>query len=369
MLAADFETGALPSTCGLVVYDPLRDDAKVIDAAAHRGGLGLRAIATGLDAGAPGQELAKMVCTVPPSTELFTRYWFRVTAGGDQPPSRQFTFGYSAAVTGALGSEGLGGHMLELDPSGGTFTVQEEGFSLPGNYTGALSTGHVHGDGTWHLFEERIYGVGGMNGGTASWIDGQLIGTRYGLDWTGIWIGAVDFGALWQESWAPFWGTLDFDDVRVSTGPPASQLRLSAGTHETGSTQGCTGVRVELLDSLSSSLAAAPYDVPVQLAWVSDGGTEAASPCPGSVGAATILAGTAGIDFAVGLPSGSTGLVATSPDFLDSNVVTVDSKGGTADASSPPPFTADSGCSAVGGGGLFAAAFVVLMRARRARRS
>jgi hypothetical protein len=124
-----------------------------------------------------------------------------------------------------------------------------------------IDSGISYQPGTWYLVEVSATGVGTTAGAARLWIDGVRRAEVTGLDWSTIITNWFFIGEGWCNlSWT---GELDFDDVRVSTTPPASRLTWkTSGELRPGE---CTELAVRLEDS-EGNVAPAPYDFTANLA-------------------------------------------------------------------------------------------------------
>jgi uncharacterized protein (TIGR03382 family) len=129
------------------------------------------------------------------------------------------------------------------------------------NYSvGASVTGS---EGPWQLIELGLTGMNTADAGFGLWIDGGYAARYPGhLDFTATQVGRVLFGEPYASD-SSFTGTIDLDDVRTTTSPPASTLGVSGPA--TVSVGACNAFGLQLSAS-NGSPAPAPYDFPASIA-------------------------------------------------------------------------------------------------------
>lgn len=346
VLADDFEGRARPDTAP---WDYGTTDEGVLQltaAAAHRGAAGLRL--DDQNAGT-GQNVGSKVAheklgNAPASSWL--RLWFRsaqLTQPGRQVVA-QLGFGSGNTTTGRQQEIVLTGSRLTSDGrTTAGFTTTEAFVTL---------------DGGWHLLELGWEGVGTSQGTRELFVDGtsaiRFENQAFGWPQSAQ---AVAVGGVFVER--SFVGQLDFDDVRLSTDPPASQFGV-VGDALVGR---CTPLRLELRDSRQGVVELAPTELRLEVALEgADGAVHFGDGCDGGTHG-LISAGTRG-PWVVSVLANATGpatVVVQSDDLLTSrapvNVV----------AEVAPPGFLVCGCAQLDGSAVLLAALVAVAR-RRARR-
>lgn len=168
------------------------------------------------------------------------------------------------------------------------------------------------GQGEWLLWEFAFTGVGTRTAQRTVWINGSQAATRT-VDLIGITLEGFVLGEGYGDR--NFKGAVDFDDIRVSSSPPASTLKVLAPAQAEEAE--CIQVTVSLHDSAGAA-APAPYDVSVDL--VASRGQRALfsdASCDTSLSAAVLPLGQNTQSFYARLQGAdSLALEARHPDFL-----------------------------------------------------
>jgi hypothetical protein len=169
--------------------------------------------------------------------------------------------------------------------------------------------------GSWALIEMAGLGYGTASGQRKLWVNGVFVTSTAVANWVGISVHEVSVGLVYvgerQQT-----GVFDFDDVRLSTTPPASIL--SATTSAPVVINTCVPVTVSLLSS-EGGAATAPYEFSASVSATGvAGSTYAEIDCSGAtVNAVTLPSGASSATLyfrptAVGLGT----LRATHVDFV-----------------------------------------------------
>ncbi|MGA9523587.1 MAG: putative Ig domain-containing protein, partial [Myxococcaceae bacterium] len=173
----------------------------------------------------------------------------------------------------------------------------------------------------WHLLEVAVTGIGTLDGTRTVWLNGQLVRTRSGIDWTdpAMRLGLSALGQPYSGD-RRFTGVVDFDDFRSSVVPHASRISLDVapGAIQPGD---CVPVAVALRDSVTGAVAPAPYDVDVDMGF--SGGSGVTGGFFSDPGCSTptlqlrVASGTtSGIVYFQPDASGSASIIGTQVDFL-----------------------------------------------------
>ncbi|WP_157774873.1 LamG-like jellyroll fold domain-containing protein [Melittangium boletus] len=208
----------------------------------------------------------------------------------------------------------------------------------------------------WYLVEFSARGLGTTAGEARLWVDGVEQGVLSGRDWRDA-ANVLDrlvVGEPWSDT-GTFVGSLDFDDVRVSTSPMASRLGLQR-PQDTGASSGCIPMDVSLRDSATGAPAPAPYETEVALSTVAGaGGFHADAACGTPSGRALLAAGTSErrVYFRPGGTAGTARVEASHPDFLSATLA-VEHEGmpddaPDADDAATGPWTMTPGCTSAPG--------------------
>jgi hypothetical protein len=270
-------TGSVQRQTATIAIDP---------AAAHRGSAGLR-VTDPDSVGTQGAVTELAFSMAPRAGDFHARAWIRVSptiAAGSFNPLE------------VLNSQASAVAMAEVILDLATGAIALGGDDRAGYITDATSASLV--PGRWTLFELAVDGAGGAPGAGRRrlWVDGQLAADRAGLDFSGApWmVQEVEVGQPWSDD-RSFTGTIDFDDVRLSTRPQVSHsvAQVPAGSYQVGS---CIPVTLTLRDSASGG--AWPSFEPVDLAPAASGVAGAffsSSTCAGApLGALSLPAGQTG---------------------------------------------------------------------------
>ncbi|WNG49846.1 hypothetical protein F0U60_41315 [Archangium minus] len=208
----------------------------------------------------------------------------------------------------------------------------------------------------WYLVEIHARGLGTAAGEARLWVDGVEQGALSGRDWRGTnyVMNRLVVGEPWADK-GEFIGTLDFDDVRVSTTPMASRLELRRpGDGETSS--GCIAVDVSLQSSVSEAPAPAPYTMMVALAVTEGAGRfHMDAACRFPVPGALLRAGASEqrVYFRPGGTGGTATVKATHLDFLSATLplegLVPPEENKDPDEDAEGPWTTDLGCTSAPG--------------------
>jgi hypothetical protein len=342
-LSDDFEGGLLAPQGQWGQRIELNGNTIGIDpAAAHRGAFGLRLndpvsalsdqdtylVANGLDSAA---------------TTYRIRYWVRGSPTND---SFQATILATASNT----------YFLEVRLGQSCTLAGHDRFDA--YFSGASSPGIF--DGAWHLVEAVIDGPHKPNGRWSLYVDGAARPGRSGLDFAGRGLSSIYLGKMTTGP-DGYFGTIDYDDVRLSPLPHASRITVAV---DAGSA--CGSLEVGLVDSESAAVAPAPYPVDVTVRFDPPEAALFADPqCISPAGTLLIPSGTTSVTGGVRfLSPGRLTLRAEHVDFLggESTALIKDvfdagvtdagvsdggsSDGGTTEGGSSRNYTVGCGCQA-----------------------
>ncbi len=246
VFADDFETGTLltsevpagrwASLDDATPQEQLRSSA----AAAHRGAFGARVT----DAITGADNLSVHLYHPEPARTgpYYVRMWVRMVSTNN--------FNVYLATTHSPASNNCS-HELEFSAVQGR--LNSAGWAL-GVYSSDATTTAL---GTaWHLIEWGMTGIGTATTRRRAWVDGALQADST-VNTTGASIGELMLGEYWGDT--AWQGTIDYDDFRASTVPPASHFSLT--TAASVEAEACVTVTLSLRDSVSNALSPAPYAV------------------------------------------------------------------------------------------------------------
>lgn len=212
----DFESPALLVNDGGTFHEVAGPASfAVTPDAAHRGDGGLHIEDRSTDAGFEHGQLMYLSSPVA-SSDLHARAWVRLT-------NTASTAGVVvlAVWTGANGQT-IGDIILRFPGA----RVGTQGHDSSGLFAEAPGTKTL-GDGTWHLLDLIIEGVGGPNASRRVYVDGELSAEQMPVDLTGMSFAALKVGPLYVKD-GVYNGDLDLDDVRVAAVKQATRLRIDA---------------------------------------------------------------------------------------------------------------------------------------------
>jgi MYXO-CTERM domain-containing protein len=206
MISDDFESGGLGKWTTNVNGTPM---LSVTSAAAHRGDAGLS-----IDMPMPvsGADTAYLSFSPVPAfagSELYLRYWVHASLGGStaQVPISAF-----------------------VGPSLLTFSA-----NIPANDGGPSA---------WTLNELYLTGLG-TDAGVVTLYSQGIQTLHQSFDFTGWSISEIRVGLV-AAGPGGYSGTIDYDDIRTSTSPPAALVRFDGGVPRVGS---CVPLKFTLLSS------------------------------------------------------------------------------------------------------------------------
>lgn len=323
--SADFETGTLlesqsppgpfatQTIVGGGVGQPVPSTA-----AAHRGRFGARSVDT--EPTRTGMESGAEWYGAPLSPSVHVRCWIRVSedstsSGGVVPLS--IGTGFPGPTIQDL--------LLIFPEGGGRYpTANGQGHDASGAIRQNEGSKQLRLGG-WHLIELFVTGLDTPSGTREVWVDGELSARQSPVDLRGMPFSVVRIGELWAKN-APFTGSFDLDDLRVSTAPQGSRLRLAISKDRVAP-GACLTVSATLRDSMLDVATAAPYDFEATLDLTGPGAANVTVHEDGSCGR---LAGAATMPFTAGsadaaprsLRVTTVGALAIGlhfPDFLQAN--------------------------------------------------
>jgi hypothetical protein len=250
LLWDDVESGALLATSGGKWSSQSTGGPATtigaLAAAARRGAFGLRVVDAESGAGT-GSEAEVTYAHAPlRSGDYYFRTWFRLSGSNDVGNAQLFQVGNPFAAL-----------YLELDPA--FRSLSAGGYQSDGTWTGEGGSLEIVPD-RWHLLEVHAVGIGTTGAVRRTYLDGALNTSRTGQNWASQAAASLSVGEPWTDDKA-FTGTLDFDDLRVTTAPPATLLRVTGPA--TIPAFSCAPMTVSLHDSAVGALAEAPYDLAV----------------------------------------------------------------------------------------------------------
>lgn len=276
--ADDFETGTLLSTepspgQWTRIHLEGSNALQVSAVAAHRGSWGYRFTDNESITAAGGEGLLNV--RIPPlAGNVYTRFWMRInpiTRAGNLHFIHVLSPGFVRSLAASTAFNG------ELSLAGSDAAAQDEISQKQGVFLGE----------EWHLVEAAIEGVGTATGKRKLWLDGALALEQSGVNLSGVTVSELSLGEPYTDN-RSFTGSVDFDDVRISTSPPASRLQVALETDRVES-RTCLPVTLSLRDS-SGLAAAAPYAVEVELDAGEEGAFASDSACGDSIVQAVIPA-------------------------------------------------------------------------------
>lgn len=252
LLWDDVESGALLATAGgkwsaQSTTSPA-NTVEALAAAAHRGTFGLRVVDGESDAGTGPEASVRFAHAPVRSGDHYFRTWFRLSNSNDVGNAQLFQIGNPFASL-----------YLNLGPT--SRSLSAGGYQSDGGWTGEGGSLEIV-PGQWHLLEVHAVGIGTTAAVRRTYLDGALNTTRTGQSWAGLTAPSLSVGEPWTD-FKGFTGTLDFDDLRVTTTLPASTLRVTVPPSMP--VFSCTPIDVSLRDSAVAALAEAPYDLAVGL--------------------------------------------------------------------------------------------------------
>jgi hypothetical protein len=320
----DYETGTLlhtdnpPGAWTFTVTGEAQLQAT--SAAAHRGLYGLE-ISDANGGSATSANLGSLYYDDGGVTDYYARTWLRVVSSNDTGQAS------AVQIQGSVPSSTLAELLLVFSQR----RIGIGGFDRLGNYTSSFSN-NVPLDGAWHAFELHARGLGGPSGSRELWLDGQLVASNTGIDWSGQSLSNICLGECWTvEGWS---GTWYVDDTRASATPLPARLLLSAAA-DVG-VGDCVPVSVSLSDVASTIATPAPYDVIAQLAASNSAATDAGVwftdlGCRSATTTVTLPTGSTSpsLVYFSAQASGLTTLSATQDEFLPGSALLVVGSSGT----------------------------------------
>ena len=303
----DFEDGGLavddvpPGKWDGVVVRPGMD-ASVSTLAAREGNRGLR-IDDAADLPDPGTTVSPYVTLDGGVGDRYLRAWVRVAETADA--------GTITILQLLHGNRSVADVNLTFPPGG----ILLAGDNADGGYNVA-GTGFLIGP-TWRLLE-----VGVLNAGTTLvtrvlWVDTAQAGQQR-INQSGWTTDELDIGEPWADI-GTFQGSIDFDNVAVTTDPPPSHVEIDAGTTALAA-GACRPVSAKLMSSSRAPAGALRPDR-LYLTVNADGGAAAATytdpDCADAGATLDIDAGTTDVAFGiVGLAPGPLFIYVSSYDLF-----------------------------------------------------
>jgi uncharacterized protein (TIGR03382 family) len=330
--------------------------------AAHRGDAGLRI--TDTDATSAGGQWAWLQYDLPPNPGVLSSYYFRAWI----------------RFTGTPLGDSI---VMRLASGGPTYCQIRNALTVPKYFADAVDavgTSYQVGasvtgsEGPWQLVELGLEGMNTLDAGFTLWIDGGSVATfPGGLDMASNQVAHVLFGEPYATD-SSFTGTIDFDDVRTATAPPASILSVSGPAIVAAGA--CHPFGLSLTAS-NGTPAPAPYDFVAAISMLDsggvrqiDGGVFLDSSCAAQEGGVGVLQAQTQVTFWARFDQAGT--VTLKPGYVDflskATAVAVVSVGvfdagrpqpdaGIADSGPdggaallPPGLTANLGCGSSGAG-------------------
>ena len=305
----DFEDGGLavddvpPGKWDGVIVKP-GTDAGVSPLAALAGNRGLR-IDDAVDVPDPGTTVGPYVALAADAgtSDRYLRAWVRVTETADAGTVTilQFLHGPRSVADVNL-TFPPGGILLAGDTADGGYPVYATGYQI---------------GGAWRLLEVAVLDAGTGSTTRVLWLD-TLVAGQQRINQQGWTVDELDIGEPWADV-GTFQGSIDFDNVAVTTDPPPSHVEIDAGTN--GLAAGvCRPVGATLMSSWRVPAGALRPDR-LNLTVDVDGGAAVAlytdPNCADAGSTIDIDAGTTDVAFGiVGLAPGSLDLSVSSFDLL-----------------------------------------------------
>jgi uncharacterized protein (TIGR03382 family) len=296
-LGDDFESSALLKPAGQWESQVLAPGGGLSifssDAGAHRGAYGLRVADNDSTTGDGIQGyLVGNVSTF--GSGVYLRAWIR----------RQLTAAnHTWLLKAELSTTNTGSAEVAFDSNG---RLSITGFADNGDYLTDIADAGVP-RGEWHLFEMWATGIGTTQGARSLWLDGRQV-VNVNLSYQSEAPVEVWVGEYWSEPRTPT-GTVDYDDVRVSSAPNATWVgAYGAATAQAGD---CVPFQVRLTDVMGAA-AQAPYNV---LASVSGASLFSNASCTVATSTVTISPGTTQVTTWLKATADAQ-VTASHPDFL-----------------------------------------------------
>jgi len=342
----DFEDGGLtvddvpPGKWDGVIVKP-GTDAGVSTLAAMAGSRGLR-IDDAADVPSPGTTVGPYVALNGDggTGDRYLRAWVRVTDAADS--------GTITILQLLHGSRSVADVNLTFPPGG----ILLAGDNADGGYP-VYATGYQIGS-TWRLLEVGVLDAGSSLVTRVLWLDTAQAGQQRinQLGWT---TDELDIGEPWSDV-GTFQGSIDFDNVAVTTDPPPSHVEIDAGTNGLA-TGVCRPVGATLMSSSRVPAGALRPDRLFLTVNVDGGAAVALYTDPNCANAGSTIdidAGTTDVAFGVvGLAPGSLNLYVSSFDLFGYPInrtvlgaVDAGSDAGTADAGTDAGAVDDAGTDA-----------------------
>lgn len=304
LLMDDFESGTLlqsasPTGVWEQLLNPSADINVTVGAAgAHRGTSGYRLQDTGATGGS-GVQTAALSHVNRLTGDVYSRFWVRFTQTNASGSVVIWQLGRSAHLYAVLPNLdlALGGNDANMQ-----FPYQTSPFDAA--------------PGTWHLVEVAAMGIGASSGQLRLWVDG-VERLTVPIDLSGATLEQLQLGLPWSDDrrWT---GTIDFDDVRVSTTAPGTFLSVTPGTARA---EACSAFELQLTSAAQGAPTPAPYPIQVAIALT---GTPAAlyadAACTVPTSTVTVPTGASvGTAFLRPAAAGQVDVALTHLDFLISS--------------------------------------------------
>jgi len=335
---------------------------------AHRGNLGIREVdgRAGVGTGSEGH-LGVFLPRLLGDVRL--RFWMRYHPTSTTGHAFQAQLGLTPAGAGPGSTQAI---TLAFLPAPSRIP-QLGGFDAAGAYqydTG--DAGSLPEADAWGLYEATIRGIGTPSGERTFHINGKLVAHHSNVNFTGVAIDRLVLGEYYSNDLS-FTGTLDFDDVRLSSGPQASTLVILLPPAQDAP---CLPLTVVLRSSEGTQVEA-PYPFEAELASQQGHAFHADAGCTTPVTTVHFSAGASSATV-FHSPASGTGdvLTASYVDFITEAASLVPPPGGS-EAPEPAPLPGSVpgasqlrvSCGAGGSGLSLGGVLVVLARlAARGRR-
>lgn len=328
----DFEDG------GLTVYDvpPGKWDGVVVKPGTAAGVTSLAArdgnrslqIDDATDLPGTGTTVSPYVGLDGGSGDRYLRAWVRVAETADS--------GTITILQLLHGSRSVADVNLTFPPGG----ILLAGDNADGGYP-VFGTGFLIGS-TWRLLEVGVIDAGTTATVRVLWVDTALAGQQR-INQSGFTTDELDIGEPWADD-GTFQGSINFDDVAVTTDPPPSHVEIDAGAIALAA-GACRPLSAKLMSSSRVPAGALRGDR-LYLTVTSDGGSAAATysdpNCADAGSTIDLLAGDTEVGFGiVGLAPGPLTLYVDSYDLFGYPITKTVL--GVVDAGTPDGGSADAG--------------------------
>jgi hypothetical protein len=281
-------------------------------AAAKSGMAGIRLTdSNGSTGGGNGAALTTATQAMSASS-VFARAWFRLNSSNSLG---------SFDIFQILSTQPGQASICDVTLNAVTSRLVIAGTAVPDVVTVTPTTGQVAADGTWHLVECGLKGIGTNAAQRLAFLDGVKIADVSNLNLTGVSANEVQLGQPYSED-RRYIGNYDLDAFESATELVASRLVLTPGS-QVADTGGCVSVDASLVNS-EGTLVAATVDASLSIALSNQAAAFSERNCQTPITQATLPASRSQVGFWVrSNQAGTVRIDVDSDDFVKAQAAVI----------------------------------------------